>query len=93
MKIILVILVSLTLTLSSLAQNDKSTFNSSGISYHFQELNSIESPKALLVLFDGGAGLAERIATETSSPDSAMQYRYTVIGIDQTEFYVSDSIS
>ena len=92
MKIILVILVSLTLTLSSLAQNDKSTFNSSGISYHFQELNSIESPKALLVLFDGGAGLAERIATETSIPDSAIQYRYKVIGIDQTEFYVSDSI-
>lgn len=54
-------------------------------------LNEVENPSALLVLFDGGAGLAHRISAETQIPDSAAIRGILTIGINQSEFYLTDS--
>ena len=74
------------------AQNVTKTFEQEDISYHYEELNKVENPKALLVLFNGGQGIASKIAPETSLPDSAISYHIKTIGIDQSEFYLTDSI-
>ena len=74
------------------AQNLTKTFEQGDITYKYEELNKVENPKALLVLFNGGAGIASKIAPETSIPDSAVSYHIKTIGIDQSGFYISDSI-
>lgn len=74
------------------AQNMTRSFEQGDISYQYEELNKVDNPKALLVLFNGGAGIASKIAPETTLPDSAISYHIKTIGIDQSEFYISDSI-
>ena len=72
------------------AQVSAQQFELNGIEYQYVQLNEVDNPKALLVLFDGGAGIAARIPLECSIPDSAAQYGVLCIGIDQSEFYLSD---
>ncbi|TNE55925.1 MAG: hypothetical protein EP338_01710 [Bacteroidetes bacterium] len=56
----------------------------------YLSLNEVQHPRALLVLFDGGAGIASRIPKECSIPDSAMNYRVKTIGIDQSQFLINE---
>ena len=73
------------------AQSNTQSFEVDGTSYQYEELNDVEDPIALLVLFDGGAGIASGIAPETNIPDSAVAYNFKTIGIDQSEFFLTDS--
>ena len=75
----------------SFSQTKTKSFVQDKIVYQYEELNEVKKPKALLVLFDGGAGIAARIPTETSLADSAVNYKIKTIGIDQSEFFISDS--
>ena len=80
----------------SIAQNlstaiGTQTFTHEGNSYQYEALNEVQDPVALLVLFDGGAGKAARIPPETAIPDSAVGFQFKVIGIDQSEFFITDS--
>ena len=73
------------------AQSRAKQFTAANISYHYLDLNELPRPKALLVLFDGGRGKASGISRETALPDSAVNYGYKSIGIDQSAFFISDS--
>jgi len=73
------------------AQNTTQTFELNGKSYQYEDLNKVDKPEALLILFDGGAGKASQIRPETSIPDSAVHFQYKTIGIDQSDFFISDS--
>lgn len=90
MKIILFLMLLICFKGSGMAQSTTQSFEETGISYTYEELNEVENPIALLVLFDGGAGIATRISSETAIPDSAVQYQFKVIGIDQSELYISN---
>lgn len=91
MKTILLSLTAFLLLEFGMAQNIGKSFVSEDVVYHYEDLNRVDQAKALLVLFDGGAGKAARIAPETSLPDSAIDYRFKTIGIDQSELFISDS--
>lgn len=58
--------------------------------FHYEALNEITDPQALLVLFDGGAGKAKNIVGESAIPDSAAHYGFLVIGIDQSDFFLDE---
>lgn len=91
MKNIILSLVALLVGQMGISQNTDKSFVSEDVVYHYEDLNRVDQAKALLVLFDGGAGKAARIAPETSLPDSAIDYRFKTIGIDQSELFISDS--
>ena len=73
------------------AQSTTTTFEHEGQSFQYEELNNVADPVALLVLFDGGAGIASRIDPETDIPETAVNFRYKTIGIDQSDFFISDA--
>lgn len=58
----------------------------------YYTFNTAEKPTALLILFDGGAGRAERIPNECNLPDSASKYGIVTIGIDQSSFHITEDI-
>ena len=74
-----------------MSQSNTQTFEIQGNSYQYEDFNEVENPKALLVLFNGGEGKASKIIPETKLPDSAVGYRFKTIGIDQSDFFISDS--
>ncbi len=92
MKKVVFTILTIVIVKLGIAQNVTKTFEQGGISYQYEELNKVDNHKALLVLFNGGAGIASKIVPETSIPDSAVSYHIKTIGIDQSEFYISDSI-
>lgn len=73
------------------SQSKMQTFQEDGKPYQYIQLNEVENPEALLVLFNGGDGKAVKMIPETSIPDSAVGYKFKTIGIDQSEFFISDS--
>jgi hypothetical protein len=75
---------------STLAQGTRS-FEEEGVLFQYEALNVVESPQALLVLFDGGAGKAKNIVGESAIPEAAAQYGFLVIGIDQSDFFLDES--
>ena len=91
MKKVVLTILTIVIVKLGIAQNVSKTFEQGGISYQYEELNKVDNPKALLVLFNGGAGIASKIVPETAIPDSAAHYHFKTIGIDQSEFYISDS--
>lgn len=84
-------LFALSIVNMGVSQNNMQTFQIEGNSYQYEDLNKVDNPKALLVLFNGGAGKATKIIPETSLPNSAVGYEFKTIGIDQSEFFISDS--
>lgn len=72
------------------AQGTRS-FEEESVLFHYEALNEVKDPQALLVLFDGGAGIAKNILPETQIPDSAAQHGFLVIGIDQSEFFLDEN--
>ena len=87
----LLVLIALFLTELAMGQTRTQSFREEGRAYTYEELNDVQDPLALLVLFDGGAGIATNIVAETAIPDSAVQFRFKVIGIDQSDLFISDS--
>lgn len=74
-----------------LAAQRTHTFQEGSEFFHYEALNEVKDPQALLVLFDGGAGKAKNILPETQIPDSAAQHGFLVIGIDQSEFFLDEN--
>jgi hypothetical protein len=74
-----------------LAAQRTQTFQEGSEFFHYEALNEVKDPQALLVLFDGGAGKAKNILPETQIPDSAAQHGFLVIGIDQSEFFLDEN--
>lgn len=85
------LLFALLIVKTGIAQISTQNFEVQGNSYQYEQLNEVENPEALLVLFNGGAGKASKIIPETSLPDSAVGYKFKTIGIDQSDFFISDS--
>ena len=90
-KKIQLLLIALLIFKTGISQTSTQSFEIQGNSYEYEQLNEVENPEALLVLFDGGAGKASKIIPETSLPDSAVGYKFKTIGIDQSNFFISDS--
>lgn len=74
-----------------LAAQRTQTFQVGSEFFQYEALNAVESPQALLVLFDGGAGKAKNIVGESAIPEAAAQYGFLVIGIDQSDFFLDES--
>jgi hypothetical protein len=91
MKKIQLLLIALLIVKTGISQTSTQSFEIQGNSYEYEQLNEVENPEALLVLFNGGAGKASKIIPETSLPDSAVGYKFKTIGIDQPDFFLSDS--
>ena len=88
MKQLLYIFVFLSFLTS---KGNTQSFEIKGNNYKYENLNTVTKPKALLVLFNGGSGIASKIAKETSIPDSASIRGVKTIGINQSELFLSDS--
>ena len=73
------------------AQSTTKTFQRDDKTYLYEEFNEVTEPRALLVLFNGGSGIASGIPRESSLAHSAVNYQIKTIGIDQSEFYLTDS--
>lgn len=86
------LIIALIIAELGLSQTNTQYFEEDGMSFQYEELNEVKKPIALLVLFNGGAGKASKIIPETAIPDSAVNFQYKVIGIDQSELFISDSI-
>lgn len=72
-------------------QSTTQSFEHKGLTYRYEALNTVKKPKALLVLFNGGAGQAAKILPETKLPSEAVGFDFKVIGIDQSDFYLSEA--
>jgi hypothetical protein len=72
------------------SQSTTKTFHHDNKTYRYEEFNEVTEPVALLVLFNGGSGIASIIPRESSLADSAANYQIKTIGIDQSEFYLAD---
>jgi hypothetical protein len=91
MKKLTLILLAIVAVKLGTAQSVTKTFEHGGVSYQYEALNEVVNPKGLLVLFNGGAGVASQIVPETAIPAAAVDYQLTTIGIDQSEFFISDA--
>lgn len=91
MKKIQLLITIIAIAKMGMTQSKTQSFKIKGISYQYEELNQVKNPEALLVLFNGGNGKASKIFSETLLPDSACNFNYKTIGIDQSEYYISDS--
>lgn len=87
------LLCSLLLLFSSIghAQATTQTLSVHGQAYRYEAFNEVAQPRGLLVLFNGGAGIAAGIPKESSIADTATRYHLQTIGIDQSAFYLTDS--
>lgn len=91
MKYLTLFMLAISLFNLGTSQTHTQTFEREGSTYQYEALNEVDKPLALLVLFNGGAGKAAKILPETHIPDSAVGYNYKVIGIDQSEFFLSET--
>lgn len=86
-----VLLITLLTVNVGISQSSTQAFEIQSKVYRYVDLNEVENPGALLVLFNGGAGKASQIIPETDLPDSAVSYAFKTIGIDQSDFFISDA--
>lgn len=88
MKIQLLLICSL---LFQLGHSNTATFKKDSTNYYFEELNRVDNPRGLLVLFNGGNGDPRLIDNETLINEYADSLHIQCIAIWQGEWFISDS--
>lgn len=71
-------------------QSKTISFQKDSLNYSFEELNSVDTTKGLLVLFNGGNGNAKTIDKETSINEYADSMSIQCIAISQGEWFIND---
>ena len=85
-------LLFLILSNQSFSQDpQKIEFKVNSKDYSYLQFMDVEKPEALLVLFDGGIGTADRINIESDFPEKSAEENIMTIGIAYTESHVPDS--
>ena len=77
--------------LFQLGHSNTVTFKKNSIDYYFEELNKVDNPKGLLVLFNGGNGDPQLIDNETTINEYADSLDLQCIAIWQGEWFIGNS--
>ena len=84
-------LLILCLVVTQLGFTKTVSFNKDSTTFYFEELNTVEKPKGLLVLFNGGNGDPRTIDKETQINEYADSADIQCIAIWQGEWFIGDS--